>query len=97
MVKLSKRAAIMSAIILSLAGCASRSEAIPLSVARMVPYHVYCDVTPPAKPKLPIADLKLDAPPAENQRAYAQSIAILKSAVEQRDALLKSCRAPEKR
>ncbi len=78
-----------------LCGCAHVQSVRPMMVSRMVPYHVYCDVAVPEKPHLPIADLKPDAGASENQRAYAESVLILKSAVEQRDTALDSCRRPQ--
>jgi hypothetical protein len=55
---------------------------------------VYCQVPPLTHPVLPISALTDTSPPADTVRAYAASVAILKSAVVERDASLEGCAAP---
>jgi hypothetical protein len=55
---------------------------------------VYCPLPAIPRPALPVADLTADSSAADTVRAYAESIAILKGAVAQRDELIDGCRPP---
>ena len=80
-------------LVAAVAGCVGPASQPPVMVTAEVPIAklVYCDVAPPAYPVLPIANLGADSAPADTVRAYAETIALLKSAVRQRDALIESC------
>lgn len=79
----------------ALAGCAAGAAAPPLATPVKVEVPVLQQVPCPLPrlddPALPLAALKLDSPPADTMRAYAASVAILKGAVRERDALLAGC------
>ena len=57
---------------------------------------IYCDVPALQSPSLAIASLTADSPPADTIRDYAATVDVLKSAVRERDAILKGCQAPDK-
>ncbi|MGH7842853.1 MAG: hypothetical protein ACREQT_15235, partial [Candidatus Binataceae bacterium] len=78
-------------------GCASAppfSPATPLEVRVPVDRPVYCAAAAPAPPALPVATLRADAGAATTMRSYAATVAILKGAVRERDALIAGCAAP---
>ncbi len=79
------------------AGCAGqpRNPAFtPIEVKIPVATPVYCELAKLTKPELPIADLKPDSAAADTLRAYAATVAILKGAVRERDAVIAGCAAP---
>jgi hypothetical protein len=55
---------------------------------------IYCDVPALQQPPLPIARLTPDSAPADTIRSYAATVYVLKSAVVERDTILKACAAP---
>jgi hypothetical protein len=86
-----------AALALIAAGCAPGAvppppEVVTASVPIAAP--VYCDVPQLSRPALPIAALTSASQPADTVRAYAASVALLKSAVVERDAILAGCAAP---
>jgi hypothetical protein len=56
---------------------------------------IYCDVPALQRPLLPIAALTPESAPADTIRSYAATVDVLKSAVVERDAILKGCGAPD--
>lgn len=86
----------MLAIAMFAAGCATPMAPAPEVVTAQVPIAtpVYCEVPQLTLPDLPIAALNDSSSPADCVRAYAASIAILKSAVNERQAILDGCAAP---
>ena len=85
--------------LLLLAGCALSPPffgppAAPLEVDVPVLEPVYCQVSPPARPALPIATLTAGSPPADTLRAYAATVILLKGLVRERDALIAGCSQP---
>jgi len=93
-----KRSGQMAALALLpvLAGCATCPPPAPRPVRVEVPIMtpVYCPLPTTPRPSLPVADLTADSSAADTVRAYAESIAILKGAVAQRDELIDGCRRP---
>ncbi len=81
---------------LALAGCAAQAEPAPRPVMVKIPVAtpIYCDVPALQQPPLAIAMLTPDSAPADTIRSYAATVDVLKSAVEERDAILKGCAAP---
>ena len=79
------------------AGCAPAVAPAPRPVMVNVPIAtpIYCDVPMLPAPALAIASLTADSPPADTIRDYAATVEVLKSAVRERDAILKGCAAPE--
>jgi hypothetical protein len=82
-----------------LAGCALSppgivAPATPVEVSVPVYEPVYCPAPPLANPRLPIAGLTPQSPPADTLRAYAASIVLLKAAVRQLDDVLEGCAEP---
>lgn len=79
----------------ALAGCAAGPAPAPavrpLMVQVPVLHQTPCPVPVLKPPALPIAGLKPGSPPADTMRAYAASVAILKGAVRERDAVLGGC------
>lgn len=74
-------------------GCAAAvtPAARPVTVQVPVPVPVYCPVPKLGHPALPIASLTPASSPADTIRAYAASVARLKSAVLARDAVIAAC------
>jgi hypothetical protein len=87
---------ILPPILALLMGCAAVPLPPPRPLTVKVPVFtpMYCDVARPPLPKLPLTALKSDSAPGETMRAYVASVILLKGAVEERDALLGSCRPP---
>jgi hypothetical protein len=56
---------------------------------------IYCDVPVLQQPPLAIAMLTADSAPADTIRMYVATVDILKSAVKERDTILKACAAPD--
>lgn len=82
------------ALAAAIAGCAAREAAPlvrPLMVRVPVLHETPCPVPSLADPALPLAALGPGSPPADTMRAYAASVALLKGAVRQRDAVLAGC------
>ena len=85
-------------LILALAcGCAAappitRTETVAVKTPVLEP--VYCAAPAPARPSLPVGRLTAASPAADTMRAYAATIAILKAAVRERDAIIAGCAAP---
>ena len=81
----------------ALAGCARVAPPAPRPVLVNVPIvtPIYCDVPALRPPPLAIASLTEDSPPADTIRDYAATVDVLKSAVRERDAILKGCEAPD--
>ncbi len=81
----------------ALAGCGARELApsVPVRVEVPVAAPVYCSVPAMEKPALPLAALGNVSSPADTIRAYAESVAILKGAVVQRDLVLAGCAPPQ--
>ena len=80
------------------AGCApavAPPAARPVMVSVPIPTPIYCAVPALPAPALAIASLTADSPPADTIRDYAATVEVLKSAVRERDAILKGCEAPE--
>jgi hypothetical protein len=84
------------ALLPALAACATCPPPVPRPVMVKVPIAtpIYCSPPELARPALPIVALTAGSDPAETVRAYAESVAILKGAVTQRDELLDGCRPP---
>ncbi len=80
-----------------LAGCAGQAAplTVPMRVEIPVATPVYCAAPAMEKPALPIAALDGDSAPADTIRAYAETVVILKGAVEQRDLVLAGCAKPQ--
>jgi hypothetical protein len=82
----------------AIAGCAAVAApppvVAPVKVEVPVLRQIPCPLPRLSDPALPLAALRLDSPPADTIRAYAASVAILKGAVRQRDALLAGCAEP---
>jgi hypothetical protein len=95
--KATARAA-LAMLAIAAAGCAGAAAVAPapapMPVSVAVAEPVYCKIPIPADPALAIAALGADSPPADTVRAYASSVAVLKAAVRQRDALLEACAPP---
>lgn len=89
------RAIAMVAVIGAIAagGCATAPPPAPraIMVRVPVPIEIPCQVAAMGRPAMPIAELGADSAPADTVRAYAATVAILKGAVEQRDAALSGC------
>lgn len=85
-------------VIFLLAGCAlappSPPASIPVEVRVPIYQPVYCASGPVGRPELPIGRLAPNSTPAATVKAYAATVAILKGAVLQRDALLAGCAGP---
>jgi hypothetical protein len=83
---------------MAFAACARVTPPAPRPVMVNVPIAtpIYCDVPALQPPALVIASLTADSPPADTIRDYAATVEVLKSAVRERDAILKGCEAPEK-
>ena len=79
-----------------LSGCARVAPPAPRPVLVNIPIAtpIYCDVPALQPPPLAIASLTADSPPADTVRSYAATVDVLKSAVRERDAILKGCAAP---
>jgi hypothetical protein len=81
-----------------LAGCAlsppAFAPATPVEVSVPVYEPIYCPMPTLANPRLPIAALTPESPPADTLRAYAASIVLLKAAVRQLDDVLEGCAEP---
>jgi hypothetical protein len=81
----------------ALAACA-RVVAPPAPRAVMVNvpvlHTVYCAAPELKPPTLALASLGADSPPADTMRSYVASVMVLKSAVRERDAILRGCGAP---
>jgi hypothetical protein len=77
--------------------CARVSPPAPRAVLVNIPIAtpIYCDVPALSPPPLAIASLTAESPPADTIRDYAATVDVLKSAVRERDAILKGCGAPE--
>ncbi|HZO81154.1 MAG TPA: hypothetical protein VFB33_05620 [Candidatus Binataceae bacterium] len=79
----------------AMAGCAAGAAApLPAAPVRVeVPLlrQVPCPLPRLAHPTLPLGALTAGSPPADTIRAYAASVAILKGAVREREALLAGC------
>ena len=90
------RLLITIAIGIGIASCATATPEVltPMEVKVPVATPIYCRVEKPEKPTLPIATLKADSAPADTIRAYAATIAVLKGAVQERDALIAGCAPP---
>ena len=67
----------------------------PVLVNVPIATPIYCDVPVLQPPPLAIASLNEDSPPADTIRDYAATVDVLKSAVRERDAILKGCEAPQ--
>jgi hypothetical protein len=80
-----------------LSACARAVPPAPRPVLVNVPIAtpVYCDVPAMQPPPLAIASLTPDSPPADTIRDYAATVDVLKSAVRERDTILKGCEAPD--
>jgi hypothetical protein len=81
---------------LALAGCAAQPEPAPRPVMVKIPIAtpIYCDVPALQQPPLPIAMLTRDSAPADTIRCYVATVDVLKSAVKERDTILRGCAAP---
>ena len=91
---------VLIAAAVALGGCGLKLRTPFVPVESLVPIAtpVYCNVTIPENPQLPIAALHPTATPADTVRAYAQSIAISKAGVIERNQLIAACApAAEKR
>jgi hypothetical protein len=87
-----------AALIAMLSGCAANETGVAMPTEVKLPVATApppCIGQLPAHPALPIAALGDDSPPADTVRAYAATVAILKGAVAERDALLGGCVAPQ--
>jgi hypothetical protein len=88
----------LAALMLALCGCARVAQPAlaprPVIVKIPVATPIYCAVPVLEHPPLAIAALTEDSPPADTIRSYAATVDVLKSAVLQRDAILKGCGAP---
>jgi hypothetical protein len=86
---------------LAITGCAAVATppppVAPVKVEVPVLRQIPCPLPKLDDPALPLAALTLDSPPADTVRAYAASVAILKGAVRERDALLAGCARPHKK
>ncbi len=82
----------------ALIGCARASAPIvqPMDVRVPIPTPIYCSITIPPHPALPIAKLTDSSAPADTARAYAASVVMLKAAVIEREQLLTACAPPTK-
>jgi len=82
--------------LLLLSACATAPDVITRTEQVKVPItvRVYCDMPATPLPAFPIAKLTPDTRPAETVRAYAESIATLKTAVRERDTALAACATP---
>jgi hypothetical protein len=82
----------------AITGCAAAAlpppPVAPVKVEVPVLRQIPCPLPRLEDPALPLAALSLDSPPADTIRAYAASVAILKGAVRERDALLAGCAQP---
>lgn len=81
----------------ALASCARvAAPAAPRTVTVNVPVlrTVYCAAPALKQPALALASLRADSPPADTMRSYVASVMVLKSAVRERDAILRGCAAP---
>ena len=80
------------------AGCARVVQPAPAPRAVMVKIPVatpiYCQIPALQNPPLAIASLSEDSAPADTIRSYVATVDILKSAVRERDTILKGCGAP---
>ena len=85
-------------ILLPLAGCAFSppfpAPAVPMALKVPVFEPVYCRAPALDLPGLPIAELTTASAPAETMRAYAATVALLKGAVRERDAVIAGCEDP---
>lgn len=85
----------------AIAGCAAAAAPpppmAPVKVEVPVLRQVPCPLPHLDNPELPLGALSLDSPPSDTIRAYAASVAILKGAVRERDALLAGCARPNKK
>jgi hypothetical protein len=85
-------------ILVLLAGCAfsppSPRPAVPVTVKVPVLEPVYCKTPRLDLPELPIAELTAASAPAETMRAYAATVALLKGALRERDAVISGCADP---
>ena len=82
----------------AVAGCAAATPAVrPVTVRVPIPVPVYCPVPELGHPALPIAGLTPASTPGDTIRAYAASVAKLKSAVLARDAVIAACRKRQAR
>ncbi len=81
----------------ALSGCAARAPemiATPVTVRVPVAEPIYCAAPKLGKPALPISGLAAGSAPADTVRAYAATVAVLKGAVAERDAILAGCTRP---
>ncbi len=78
---------------IAVSGCAAAVTPVarPVTVRLPVPVPVYCPVPKLGYPALPIALLTPASSPADTIRAYAASVAKLKSAVLARDTVIAAC------
>jgi len=85
-------------LLVPLAGCALAPSAMPparpVTVDVPVAEPVYCAPPRLHYPKLPLAGLTANSPPADTIRAYAATVVVLKGVVRERDAVIAGCTAP---
>jgi hypothetical protein len=94
---LSMRALATFATAIAIQACVAQTPLPPPEVVTAnvpVPTPVYCKVPRLEHPQLPIASLTDSSSAADCVRAYAASVALLKSAVIERDTVLAGCAAP---
>ena len=85
------------AAVFALAACARVAAPPPprmVTVNVPVPQTVYCAVPALNPPPLAIASLAPDSSPADTMRSYVATVMVLKSAVHERDTILRGCAAP---
>ena len=85
------------AAVFALAACARVAAPAPprmVTVNVPVPQTVYCAVPALNPPPLAIASLAPDSSPADTMRSYVATVMVLKSAVHERDTILRGCAAP---
>ena len=85
------------AAVFALAACARVAAPVPprmVTVNVPVPQTVYCAVPALNPPPLAIASLAPDSSPADTMRSYVATVMVLKSAVHERDTILRGCASP---
>lgn len=84
----------MLAVAVAMAGCAAMPAYLPtrtVTVRVPVLHETPCPAPRLQDPTLPIAALKPASAPTDTIRAYAASVAVLKGAVRERDAVIAGC------